>query len=168
MILQQTQLELLMQKVIAMPAVRDPHEIVIPSEQGAEIAAESGRLLAACLKQGDTVRIRIIDNEQDIAVPVSAMRMLIGILDHMAQGDAISLMSHHAELTIQQAADFLNVSRSYLIKLLEEGAIAYHKVGTRRRVLFKDLMEYKRNSQIDRSAVLDELAAQAQKLDMGY
>jgi hypothetical protein len=55
-----------------------------------------------------------------------------------------------------------------LVKLLEEGGIAYHKVGIRRRVLLKDLMEYKSNSQIERTAVLDELAAQAQELEMGY
>ena len=151
-----------------MSAAHKYQEIHTPTDEEAKIARESSRLLAACLGQRESAIIKLIDGEQEITVPASAMRMLVDILAHMSQGDAVALVPHYTELTTQQAADFLNVSRPFFVKLLEEGKITYHKVGTRRRVLFKDLSEYKRNAQIERIDALDELAQQAQELDLGY
>ena len=97
-------------------------------------------------------------------VPASAVRMLVRILEEMAKGNAITLIPVHAELTTQEAADMLNISRPSLIQLLDEGKIDYRKVGTHRRVRFEALMKFKRQADADRKAALTELAAYDQEL----
>jgi excisionase family DNA binding protein len=139
-----------------------------PSEADRQVAAESSRQLAALIGRGEMARIRVVDGDEDITVPVSALRMLVDILAHMADGETMTLVPDHAELTTQQAANFLNVSRPFFVKLLESGHIAYHKVGSHRRVYFRDLMTYKAHTMEQRREALSELAAQAQDLDMGY
>lgn len=151
-----------------MNALRNERTPVLPDPQDAAIARTSSRLLAACLGSGTTARLRVINGEDEIEVPVSALRMLVDILANMAEGNATSIVPIHAELTTQQAADFLNVSRPYLVGLLDRGELAHHKVGTHRRVYFRDLLEYKQA--LDRKALetMAELAAQAQALNLGY
>lgn len=139
-----------------------------PSSEDRQIAAESSHLLAALIGRGETAQLRLVDGDQDITVPVSAMRMLVGILAHMADGESMTLIPQHVELTTQQAADFLNVSRPYFVKLLEEGKLAFHKVGSHRRVYFRDLMAYKEQSMDESKQALAELTAQSQGLKMGY
>jgi excisionase family DNA binding protein len=142
--------------------------ITPPSEEEKKIAAESSRLLAAIIGSGKEARIRVVDGEEEITVPVSAMRMLVTILAHMAEGEAMTLIPQDAELTTQQAADFLNVSRPYFVKLLEEGKLDFHKVGSHRRVYFRDLIAFKEEAMNERREALDELSKQAQELKMGY
>jgi excisionase family DNA binding protein len=149
-------------------AASTPLSAQLPTEQEVRLAGASGRLLAACIGEGPAARVRVIDGNQEIEVPVSALRLLVDILAQMAQGNAVSIVPIHAELTTQEAADFLNVSRPFLIGLLEGGALPFRRVGTHRRVLFKDLMDYRARSQVNRKAALDELAAQAQALKIGY
>jgi excisionase family DNA binding protein len=142
--------------------------VQLPTEQEAHLAAESSRLLAACNGSGGAATLRLIDREIDVTVPISAIRMLVDILSQMAQGHAVSLVPVHAELTTQQAADMLNVSRPYLVKQLEAGAIPFHKTGRHRRIRFDDLMEYRRRLDAESRKAADELTAIAQEEDMGY
>jgi excisionase family DNA binding protein len=86
----------------------------------------------------------------------------------MAAGRGVTIIPENAELTTVQAAEILNVSRPFLIKLLENGTIPYHKVGTHRRVRMEDVMNYKEAIDREREAVLDQLVEEAQNLDMGY
>jgi len=105
---------------------------------------------------------------EDVTLPMSAARLLKDILAEMAQGHAVTVLPVRAELTTQQAADLLNVSRPYLIGLLEERKIPFRLVGQHRRVRLDDLMAYKRKDDDARRRIADELTADAQELGMGY
>lgn len=151
-----------------MSAIPKLNRLNVPNEEESALAAESSRLLAALVGRGDTAQLRLVDGDQEITVPVSAIKMLVDILNQMAQGNAMSLVPIHAELTTQEAADFLNVSRPYVVKLIEQGELPCHKVGVRRRVLFKHLMEYKERRDQQSMDAADALSQQAQDLGMGY
>jgi len=138
----------------------------LPTENESRLAEQSSRLLAACIGHGDAARLRVIDGTQEIEVPVTALKLLVDILAQMAQGNAVNIVPIHAELTTQEAADFLNVSRPFLIRLLEDDKLPFRKVGTHRRVMFKDLMDYRAISQVSRKSALDELTRQAQELGL--
>jgi hypothetical protein len=102
----------------------------LPSESETTLARESSRLLSFYLStQEDAQSIRVMDQSgehQPVKIPTTAYRLLIDILSEMAQGNAVSLIPIHAELTTQETADMLNVSHPFLVKLLDEGAIPFH------------------------------------------
>src|SRR5215475_4577178 len=113
------------------------------------------------------MKFRILDDDAGqatIKLPAPVVRLLLRILEEMARGNAVTIIPVHAELTTQEAADMLNISRPSLIQLLEEGRIEYRRVGTHRRVQFEALMNYKRHVDEERQAALDELAAYDQEL----
>ena len=139
----------------------------LPSEDEANIAKETSRVLAARMEQSEPLRLRMVDDpspQGTFDLPAGAVRLLVRILEEMARGNAVTLIPVHAELTTQEAADMLNISRPTLIQLLDEGKIDFRRVGTHRRVRFEALMEYKRKADADRRAVLDQLAAYDQEL----
>lgn len=147
----------------------DHFETISPSEADAVLAKESSRRLATRkLGRRAGVSLRLDDEAEPVVVPASAVRLLLHLLTEMAQGNAVTLIPTHAELSTQQAADLLNVSRPYLVKLLDDGKIPSRAVGRYRKVRFDDLMAYKRRDDEARARVLDQLAADAQELGMGY
>jgi excisionase family DNA binding protein len=149
-------------------ARRDPF---VPSEEEVRLAKESSRILATRIRPEGSAKLRLVDDDREseiVVLPNSAMRLFVDMLGHMARGDAVMLVPVNAELTTQRAADLLNVSRPFLIQLLEKGEIPHHMVGTHRRVRASDLMRYKARIDKQRMAILDELAKEAQELGMGY
>ena len=112
-------------------------------------------------------RLRLVGPEgQGIDLPESLHALVREIVRVLTRGEAVSIVPISKELTTQEAADLLNVSRQYLVRLLERGEIPYHKVGTHRRIAFADLIEYKRRRDEERRRGLDELTRMSQEMGL--
>ena len=142
-----------------------------PSAAAATAARKALRDLSQVTK-GDVERVRIeLKGEERDAVavvPQEALDLLVEVLGQMANGNAVTIVPIHEELTTHKAAEFLNVSRPYLIGLLDAGKIPYRMVGTHRRIRFADLMAFKKQDDARRDQALAELTQQAEDLDLGY
>ncbi len=138
-----------------------------PTEMEARLAGESSRRLARYARRDLKIRLAGKSSEV-ITLPATAVRLLVRLLSEMAAGNRMTLVPVHAEMTTQQAADALGVSRPFLVKLLDTGRIPSRKVGTHRRVSFNDLLAYRQKIDRRRLKSLSELTAQAQELNMGY
>lgn len=103
-----------------------------------------------------------------ITLPQEALRRLLEVLAQIANGNAVSIVPIHAEFTTQQAADFLNVSRPFLISLLEEKRLPFRLVGSHRRIRFADLQAFREADDKQRAEVLAQLSADAQANGHGY
>jgi excisionase family DNA binding protein len=132
------------------------------------LALESSRKLAPFVTKGGPLRIRLEGSNQVVTLPGSAVRLLAELLAQLSRGAAVTVVPIHAELTTQQAADFLDVSRPFLVARLEAGEIPFRKVGAHRRVLLKDLVVYKQEMYAKRVEALKELTQLGQELGMGY
>jgi excisionase family DNA binding protein len=143
-----------------------------PTEAEATLAREAGVLLKRVVGKWPEVRLRVEleGSEPDgeaVVLPDAATRLLLHVLDEMANGNAVALVPLHAELTTQQAADMLNVSRPFLVRLIEEGKLPYRRVGTHRRVRVDDLMAYRGRMLAEREASLRRLAEETAALGLG-
>jgi excisionase family DNA binding protein len=135
-----------------------------------EQARASSRTLS---KYADAERVRLTlqasnGSTDELILPGAVLQVLLDALAQMAQGNAVSLLPVHQELSTQDAANLLNVSRPFLVGLLEQGQMPFRKVGTHRRVLLSDVLAYRERIDHEREQALDELAAIAQQDDMGY
>ena len=147
-----------------------PQRQLPPTAQDSAMARQSGQYLSRLARRDRPliVRVKDADQERSIELPAGAVVLLMDILDAMGAGRGLTLIPENAELTTVQAAQLLNVSRPFLIGLLEAGAIPYRKVGKHRRVRMEDAITYKERTDREREAVLDKLVADAQEHDMGY
>jgi excisionase family DNA binding protein len=139
-----------------------------PGEVDADIARRAMRRISDYLASNPEAEpievLGEVGNDEALVVPRAVAALLAQVLGFLANGQGVQLMPDNAMLTTQQAADLLNVSRPYLIGLLEGGRIPYQMVGTHRRIAFKDLLDYKRQDDRRRRGVLDELAEIGEEL----
>ena len=134
------------------------------------MARVSGQVLLPFVQRKGslTLKVREAGKDQPLELPSGAVALLMEILEAMAAGRGLTLIPENAELTSVQAADLLNVSRPFLIKLLEDNALPHRKVGKHRRIHVEDLMAYKAKIDRDREAILDQLAREGQEQGIGY
>lgn len=149
-------------------------DLELPDEQAAEQAANAVAQLTEFLRSHPTptTHVQLVtENTEEmttIVVPAVAFRFFVDVLAELANGNAITVAPVHAELTTQQAANLLNVSRPYLVKLLDQREIPYRRVGNRRKVRLVDLIDYKRRDETLRRDIADELTREAQRIGLEY
>ena len=149
-------------------------ELELLDEHEAEQAADAVEQLTEFLQSHRTPTTRVqlvrgdLDGTTQVVVPSVAFRFFVDVLAELANGNAVTIAPVHAELTTQQAADILNVSRPYLIRLLDEQEIPYQRVGNRRKVLLVDLVEYMRRDEAMRREIADELTRETQETAQKY
>ena len=149
-------------------ATKSPHPIP-PTEAERHLAREASRRLAVLASRSARLELRPPDGPgEGVEIPAAALPLLRTILDQIAAGHPVAIVADDAELSTQQAAELLGISRPFLVGLLERGAIPFRRVGAHRRVRLPDLMDYKRRDEAERLKAMEELAAQAQALGLGY
>lgn len=143
------------------------NSIQVPTIQEIEQAKKSSHVLANYVSSGYSLRVSDTENDS-VVLPNFALELLLNILTEMAQGNTVTLTPIHAELSLSEAANLLDVSREHLMSLVEKGEIPAKKMGSHLRILAKDIIDYHKKLTANRQQTLDELTAFSQELGMGY
>ncbi|MDQ2166444.1 MULTISPECIES: helix-turn-helix domain-containing protein [Vibrio] len=144
----------------------------LPSAEEIALARLGSQELSAVLEtNGEAQTINVIDKSgktHEVTIPASALNLMIEVLTQLGQGNSVSITPIHAELTTQEGADLLNVSRPTFIKLLDSGVIPFTRSGNRRKIAFADVMTHKKQLEEESLATLADLSALDQEMGMGY
>lgn len=147
----------------------------LDNKEDLELAKAAQRCIVSALDHSRAVTIAVVAEGENVGeappllkLPPKVLRLFADLLGAMAQGKAVTIMPKELDITTQEAAMFLNVSRPYFVRLLDDGQIPFHKVGTHRRVRFEDVVKYKEARQQAARKALQALVDQSQELDMGY
>ncbi len=145
--------------------------MVITAHNDPLAAAESEqpllRAIGKVMQQDRAPALKLIaSNGAEFVLPATVLALLKQVIGALAEGQVVSLVPLHKELTTQEAADLLNMSRPYLIKLLDQGALPYSKLSSHRRIRFADLMAYKSRRDVERENALDSMAQLNQELGL--
>jgi excisionase family DNA binding protein len=148
-----------------MDGLLDRDNLLVPTESDSELAKTASRTLAQA--KGQSVKVSL-DDGKELELPKAVTELLVRVLTELSSGNMVSIIPVHAELTTQEAANHLNVSRPFLIKLLESGKLPFHKVGSHRRIKYEALKQFMADQEKLREAAMQELADEAQELGLGY
>lgn len=147
----------------------------LDNKEDVELAKAAQRCIVSALDHSRVVNIAVVEDGVErldgaplLRLPPKVLRLFADLLGTLAQGKAVTIMPKELDVTTQEAAMFLNVSRPYLVRLLDEGKIPHHKVGTHRRIRFEDVVQYKDARRKRSQNALQELVDQAQGLELGY
>jgi excisionase family DNA binding protein len=147
-----------------------PTEPYTPTQEAITLASQALESVSAVVANPPkTITFTILDPELQgtkITIPGEIFRLMVDVLNAVSQGEPLTLLPHSAELTTQEAADMLNVSRPYLVKLLDEGAMPSRKVGIYRRVKVQDVLHYQKQEKARREKILDQLTQEAQAMGL--
>lgn len=154
------------------------NQLSLPSEYEAMVAHETASKLASILNEKNKEAF-IVDfksengkkqqgKEKTLTIPARAMHLLLDVLKEIAKGHAVTLVPHQSEFTTQQAADFLNVSRPFVVKLIDENKLPAHRIGRHRRIRFEDLLLYKKQMDKERENALEALTRETEALGIEY
>ena len=144
-------------------------EPTIPTDQEAVLAREVSKVLETHDAGDKAVRVQVAEAGQEVTtldLPPAAARLLLEMLKEMGAGNAVTLVPTEAEITTQQAADLLNVSRPYVVGLIDKGVLPTRMVGNQRRLPLKDVLAYKAENRAKRLDALAELSALDQELGL--
>jgi excisionase family DNA binding protein len=146
----------------------------VPTEQEAEMAKVAQRCIMAALDHSRANKILLISEDEDfksapvLELPPKALRFFADMLGMMAQQKPIALVPQNHEVTTQEAAIVLNVSRPFVVKLIESGQLKCRKVGRHRRIEFAEVLRMQETMKKESDQSLQDLASISQELDMGY
>lgn len=149
-------------------------ERLVPPEmtpEQLEMLSAAERMLMESLDRSRAATITVESDDGDvppIAVPAQVLRVLAKTLGMMARGQTITLVPEQQELSTVEAANFLNVSRPFVIKEIQQGRLPHRMVGTHRRVLFSDLLDYAKKMREGQQSALDQMAANERELGLDY
>jgi len=153
---------------MAVVETRRPENLVRPEPAEARDLVELHRQLEQMFSKGERTAKLVSPHGDEVEIPASAFHALQLVADGMAKGLTMMLVPQGKELTTQQAADILHVSRPHVIKLLEQGEMPHQFVGTHRRIKIEDLLAYRAKRNARRREQLDELTRLSEQLPGGY
>jgi len=141
--------------------------LLMPSSEDQSAAAASAAQLEGLTPlDGAELSFLVAGERKTLHLPPLALKMLAETMVHLARGNAVTIAPVHMELTTQQAADILGVSRPYLVKLLEEGKIPFRRPHNHRRVRLQDLLDFKEREDALRMKALDELTELSEEMGL--